>query len=150
MNKIVSIVLGLSILVGSGALFLSAGKDIGASDPKGILLCLGLVTGMGLAYTVMHQEKYPVKVVSIVFISQLIISRMFGGDSWVGVLADSVGLLIIPGVIFTLLGPRLGRAITFVLSPIQKYLRSIGVKVSIHIIAGVIGFLLACILLSYL
>lgn len=149
MDKIVSIVSGLLILAGSGALFVFAGEDVGANDPESILLCWSLILGMGLAYTVIHQEKYPTKVVSIVIISQMVLSIIFGGaDSWGIVMADLIGSLIILGVIFTLLGPRLGKAITFVLSPIQKYLQSIGVKVSIHVTAGVIGFILACIKLG--
>lgn len=107
MSKTVSYILGLSILVGSGLLFKLVGKDVETSSPEAALLCLGLIASMGLAHAVMHQGKYPVKAISIIIAAIVVISLMFGGAAWELVLADLVGGLIVPGVIFILVGSTL-------------------------------------------
>lgn len=148
MNRLFSYVLGLAILFSSGAVFYILGKNLKFGDPMLFPLSFGLIAAMGLAYTVMHQEKYPTKVVSIVYVCEILLFIIYGRDGADVVLVNTLVWLIILGVIFTLLGPRLGKAITFILSPIQKYFHSIGLKLSIHVIAGIIGFVITCIFLK--
>lgn len=148
MNKVVSVILGLLILIGSGALLFNMAKGLAFNDPRGILLYFGMIAATGLSYTVIHQERYPVKVVSIVYISTILLLIMFGRDSSGTIIANSILLLSVPSLLFILLGSRLGKAITFILSPIQKYCQKIGLKLSTHVIAGIIGFTIACAWLS--
>lgn len=112
MNKIVSIVLGLLILVGSLVLLYEYSGTIAADDPKSILVFVGMVAAMGWSYQVIHQVKYPTKVVSIVLISELVLLIVFGEDSLGRIVDISTVSLLIPGIVFTLGGPRLVKAAT--------------------------------------
>ena len=137
--------LGWLILVGSGVLFAILGKQTKLGDAIELPLYFSLIAAMGLAYTVMHQQKYPIKVISIVYISEILLLIMFRDDLGGLVLTESMSALIILGVIFVLSGPRFGQAIAISLSPLQKYLQSIGLRLSIHVIVGILGFLFACV-----
>ena len=139
MNRIASIILGLLILVGSVILYITILKKL-EYDDNGlfILLSFSLIASIGWAYAVIHQEMYPKKAVSIIFIGEILLLIIFGFDLGVEVFATSIIILAIPSLFSILLGPRFGKAITFILSPIQKYLQSIGLRVSIHVIAGII------------
>ena len=145
MNKLVSSILGWLILVGSGVLFVIIAKELKLGDAMELPLYFSLIAAMGGAYAVMHQQNYPIKVVSIVYIAEILLLIIFRGDLGGLVLTESMSVLIILGVVFVLSGPRLGQAIALSLSPIQKYLQDIGLKLSIHTIVGVIGFVFACV-----
>lgn len=145
MNKLVSYILGLLILVGSGVLFAIIAKELKLGDAMELPLYFSLIAAMGWAYAVMHQQKYPIKVISIVYIAEILLLIIFRGDLGGLVLTNSMSTLIILGVVFILSGPRLGQAIAISLFPIQKYLQSIGLRLSIHVIVGIVGFLFACV-----
>ena len=137
--------LGWPILIGSGVLFAMLAKGLKVGDAMELPVYFSLIAAIGWAYTVMHQQKYPIKVILIVYISEILLLIMFRGDLGGLVLTESMSVLIILGVIFVLSGPRLGQAIAISLLPIQKYLQSIGLRLSIHVIVGIIGFLFACV-----
>lgn len=145
MNKLVSSILGWLILIASGVLFAIIADKLKVDEPMVLPLCFSLIAAMGWAYAVMHQQNYPSKVVSIVYIAEILLLIIFRDDLGGLVLTQTMSALIILGLVFMLSGPRLGQAIALSLSPIQKYLQSIGLRLSIHVIVGIVGFILACV-----
>lgn len=147
MNK----VLGILILFGSLSLSIVLGKRADTSSSEALIIYAGFIMAMGLAYTIIHREKYPLKVVLVVLVVEFILLKIFEDDArlW-EVRVELIRYSTIAAMVFTLIGPTIGKAFTFILSPLQRYLQSIGLKFDIPVIAGIIGFIIGFILFIFI
>ena len=142
MNRAVSKVLGLILLFSIYALILfliSTGVIINI-----FVFYSTLIVSLGLAYSLIHIKKYPIQLVSVVLIVQFILYLIFREAINIGNINElMLSFDLVFGAIFVIVGPKIGEAFTFVLSPIQKYIYSIGLKFSIPVIAGILCFIIS-------
>ena len=148
MSKLVSLILGLLILIVSGVLFVILGKNIMVGDPLALPFYFGLIAALGWSYSVTHQQKYPIEAVSIVYIVETFLLIIFKDDLGSRFIAQSMTPLMILGVIFIFSGPKLAKAITVSIAPLQKYFQNTGLNLSVPVIVGIAGFMLTCFALS--
>ena len=144
MNKLASLILGWLILIVSGVVFATIGKNITVGDSSVLPFYFGLIATLGWSYSVMHQQKYPLEVVSIVYIIETFILIIFKDDLGSQFIVESMTPLIILGVIFIVSGPKLAKGITISVAPLQKYFQDIGLNLSVPVIVGIIGFAFTC------
>ena len=147
MNRAASIIVGLLILIGIWAgLFVLASSNI--DETTQIIFIYSIVLLQGLAYSLLHQKDYPIQVVLVVLVVEYILKRLEGqGVSRVlfDVLVFEVNLIL--GTIFAIFGPLVAKAFTFTLSPLQRFFNSIGLRMSIPVIAGILAFIISYTLL---
>lgn len=147
MSKIVSIILGILILSGSWIVFRIYGDKVYYNSTELLLLYAGFIFSVGIAYTVIHQEKYPLSTVLTLLIVQFALLKLFEDSAPSGNIRGQLIMnTIIPAMMFALIGPKLGKAFAFILSPVQKYFSKIGLRFNIPIVTGIIGFVVGCIL----
>ena len=144
MSRLVSLILGWLILIISGVLFMTLNNNMIVGDPLGLFVDFSLIAVMGWSYSVMYQQKYPIEAVSTVYIVETFLLIIFKDDLGEGFLIESMTLFIVLGVIFIVLGPKLAKAITISVAPLQKYFQDIGLNLSVPVIVGIIGFAITC------
>lgn len=108
-------------------------KWIIESIPIRVLL---IVLALGLSYSILHRQDYPVQAISSLLIAEYILHRLKEDydktDPWIGFLTLYLGILLV------LAGEHGARFFCFILSPIQNFLRNIGINVTIPVIAGIL------------
>ena len=109
-------------------------ESIVENPPVHVLL---VVLALGLSYSILHKKDYPVQAILTLLIAEYIVYRIkaedyYKTDSWIGFSTLRIGTLLV------LAGERGANFFCFVLSPIQNFLRSIGIKVTIPVIAGIL------------
>lgn len=108
-----------------------------------------LITSLGLTYSLIHLEKYPVQPVLVVLTVQFILYLIYKETTNIGNINElMLSIDMIFGGIFVIVGSKIGKAFTSILLPVQKYFHSIGLKFSIPVIAGIIGFLISYFLIK--
>lgn len=140
MDKTVERIVGLSILIGFWFSFMTIPFSDKISDE---VFYLGTLLGLGLIYSLLHQKKYPVQVILVVIAVEFILKQLEGqGVSRVlfNFLVINVNLYL--GTLFAVFGPHIAKVFTSVLSPLQRYFNSIGLKMSIPVIAGILAFII--------
>lgn len=149
MNKIVSRIVGLLILIGVWVLFLTPRADTSNDQTDSYIFTYGIVLLWGLVYSLFYQKNYPVQVVLVVFAVELILVRLEGqGVERIlfGVFILQINLFL--GQIIAICGPLVDKGFTFALSPLQEFLNSIGLRMSIPVIAGIVILIVSYILIN--
>lgn len=151
MNKIVSIILGILTLISVWYFFFVVSADVPANNEIEILISLCLVTlGMGLAYSFLHRKDYPVQVILVVLVVEFILYQIFGqGTQQITFRANILVINLLLGTVLVIFGSIIGKAVTFILSPVQKIFQSIGLNFSIPVTAGILSFIISFVLLSF-
>lgn len=109
-------------------------KWIIESIPIRVLL---IVLALGLSYSILHKQDYPVQAISSLLIAEYILYQLKAEDYyrteiWIGFLTLRIGTLLV------LAGENGAKFFCFILSPIQNFLRNIGINVTIPVIAGIL------------
>ena len=96
-----------------------------------------IVLILGLSYSILHRQDYPVQAIVTILIAEFIVYKLktenfYRADMWLGVFDLYLGTILV------LAGENGAKFFCFILSPIQNFLRNIGINVSIPIIAGVL------------
>lgn len=147
MNKIVSIILGILTLISVWYFFIIVSADSEIES----LIFLGLLTlGMGLAYSFLHQKDYPVQVILVVLVVEFILYQIFGqGTRRIIFGANIILINLYSGTVLVIFGSIFSKAVTLILSPVQKFFQSIGLNFSIPVTAGILSFIISFVLLSF-
>ena len=95
------------------------------------------ISAFGFSYSILHRKDYPVQAILTLLVAEFIVHRLkvedyHGTGMWIYSLNLRVGTLLV------LAGEYGSKFFCFVLSPIQNFLRSIGIKATIPVIAGIL------------
>ena len=102
----------------------------------GILAFLFIPTALGLSYSLVQQKDFPVRLIVTALIAEYIIFKFRGTNAFL--LYDITELFNLTIGTFLIITGKYGiEAFTFVLSPIKKFLKSIGLNIPLPIIAGI-------------
>ena len=96
-----------------------------------------IILALGLSYSLAQKKNYPVQLVITAIVSAIIVYHVKDGY-YLNTISLIFLFTLLSGTFFVLAGDYGVRAFTFILFPFQKFLRSIGIRVSISIIAGVL------------
>lgn len=151
MSKIVSITSGILTLIGVWYFPFVVSADVPANNEIEILISLCLVTlGMGLAYSFLYQKNYPVQVILVILVVEFILYQIFGQRTQQIAFVARIYLInLLLGTVLVIFGSIIGKAVTFILSPVQKIFQSIGLNFSIPVTAGILSFIISFVLLSF-
>ena len=148
MGKAISIFFGVVALFGPWIYFFETSKDKEFQTEIFILVLIALV--FALAYSLLHQQRYPIQTLAVVLVVEFLLLAIFGQNSYDRVIVGTYmyGVNMIGGSIFAILGPVMARGFTKVCLPLQTRLRKEGIRLSIPVVAGLIAFIVCFPLLA--
>ena len=100
----------------------------------GIVAILFISTALGLSYSLVQHKDFPVRLIVTALIAEYIIFK-FGNPFFLYAIIELFNLTI--GTFLIITGKYGVEAFSFILSPVKKFLKSIGLNIPLPIIAGI-------------
>jgi hypothetical protein len=100
----------------------------------GIVAILSISTALGVSYSLVQQKDFPVRLIVTSLIAEYIIFK-FRNPFFLYDLIELFNLTI--GTFLIITGKYGVEAFSFVLSPIKKFFKSIGLNIPLPVIAGI-------------
>lgn len=119
------------------------------TEGQGLLVFLTVSFSLPIVYSLLYQKRYPTETVLVLSVVEFFLYKftVFQTDPYpLGVFFYQVNFFL--GSIVVLLGGFVDKAATKLLSPIQTYLSSNRLRLSIPVISGIVFFIVGYFLIS--
>lgn len=100
----------------------------------GIVAFISIPTALGLSYSLVQQKDFPVRLIVTALIAEYIILYFINSS----LVYDAIEIFSLTIGTFLIITGKYGvEAFSFILSPVKKFLKSIGLNIPLPIIAGI-------------